>query len=114
MHTGNYAGGPRIIPEEKHQAFPRARKRRFPGVKGRIRRGTTRPIFCGPCKDGQAAGLDFQLSGPLSEMVLWAAWRSGRAWANPSSGTARNLRATNLPELDPLIHREYRKGWSLE
>jgi hypothetical protein len=25
----------------------------------------------------------------------------------------RNLRATNAPEIEPLIHRRYRKGWKL-
>jgi len=51
-------------------------------------------------------------AGPLSETVLLgnlALWADGKVeW------DAENLKATNAPELDALIHPHYRKGWTLE
>jgi predicted dehydrogenase len=54
---------------------------------------------------------NFDYSGPLSEAVLLGAvaYRTGKTleW------DAKNLRATNAPEADQYIRREYRKGWEI-
>lgn len=63
------------------------------------------------CKGGPPALSNFENSGPFSEVVLLGnlAIRLGRSidWDGP------NLRATNAPEADPLIHPAYCKGWEL-
>jgi len=63
------------------------------------------------CKGGPKALSSFDYAGPLSEMVLLGnlAVRLGKKikW------DSKTLRATNAPEADKLIRREYRKGWDL-
>jgi len=63
------------------------------------------------CKTGSPTLCNFDYSGPLTETVLLGtvAYRAGRklVW-DPVS-----LKATNCPEADPFIRREYRKGWTL-
>ena len=71
MSTGNYSEGPRIIPEEKHKAFPkpaktlaRVRKSGIPGV------GAHQADFLRACKEGYQPASTFSYAGPLSEVVL--------------------------------------------
>ncbi len=63
------------------------------------------------CKTGSPTTCNFDYSGALTESALLAAvsYRSGKRieW------DAENLKATNCPEAEPLIRREYRAGWTL-
>jgi hypothetical protein len=64
------------------------------------------------CKGGPAAGSNFvDYGGPLAEAVLLGnvAVRTGKRieWDTV------NLKATNVPEAERYIRREYRKGWEL-
>jgi predicted dehydrogenase len=63
------------------------------------------------CKTGGPTGCNFDYSGALTEMVLLGnvAFRIGKKlqW------DAADLKATNWPEADRFIRREYRKGWTL-
>ncbi len=63
------------------------------------------------CKGGPPALSNFDYSGPLTEFVLLGnvAIRAGQKieW------DGQKLKATNCPEADKYIRREYRKGWSL-
>ena len=63
------------------------------------------------CKTGSPTTCSFDYSGPLTETVLLgnAAYRVGKKlhW------DAARLKATNCPEADQFIRREYRKGWTL-
>ena len=63
------------------------------------------------CKTGNPTTCGFDYSGPLTETVLLGnvAYRTGEKlqW------DAENLKATNCPEADQFIRREYRKGWTL-
>ncbi len=63
------------------------------------------------CKTGKQASADFEYSGWLTEAnhLGNVAYRLGKKL----EGDAENLRATNAPEADRLIRREYRKGWEL-
>jgi hypothetical protein len=63
------------------------------------------------CKGGKPTLAPFTYGGPLTEANHLAsiAYRLGKKLEWDSA----NLRATNAPEADHLIHREYRKGWSL-
>lgn len=62
-------------------------------------------------KRGGTTTCNFDYSGALTETVLLGviAYRSGEAieWDAPS------LRVTNSPAAQQLIHKEYRKGWTL-
>jgi predicted dehydrogenase len=63
------------------------------------------------CKGGPRALGDLSYSGPFTEMCLIgiAAFRAGKKleWDGP------NMKATNCPEADKYIKREYRKGWEV-
>jgi predicted dehydrogenase len=63
------------------------------------------------CKTGKPTLCNFDYSGALVEHNLLAlvAYRVGKKleW------DAENLKATNAPEADALIHRKYREGWVL-
>ncbi len=63
------------------------------------------------CKTGSPTTCNFDYSGALSEAVLLGnvAYRAGKKleW------DAENLKATNCPEADALVRREYRNGWTL-
>jgi hypothetical protein len=107
MVSGNYVGSPRIVPEEKHKEFPVPDKK-YPRIKG-----THQGDFIRACKDGKPACSHFDYAGPFTEMVLVGclAIRAGVGkkvqWDGP------NMKCTNLPELNSLVKREYRKGWGL-
>ncbi|MCY2951872.1 MAG: Gfo/Idh/MocA family oxidoreductase [Planctomycetota bacterium] len=99
----NDAVSPRIIPESKMQAFERP-KPFIPRV------GDHKVDWLNAIKGGPPAGSDFTLfGGPLAEVVLLGnvAIRTGKKldWDHA------NLKATNAPEADQYIKREYRKGW---
>ena len=63
------------------------------------------------CKTGEPTTCNFEYAGWLTEAnhLGNVAFRAGKklVW------DAKNLKATNAPEIDPLIRREYRKGWKL-
>ena len=63
------------------------------------------------CKTGGSTTCGFGYSGPLTETVLLGnvAYRAGEKF----QWDAKNLKATNCPEADHFIHREYRSGWAL-
>ena len=99
----NDAASPRIIPESKMQAFERP-KPFIPRV------GDHKVDWLNAIRGGPPAGSDFTLfGGPLAEVVLLGnvAIRTGKKldWDHA------NLKATNAPEADQYIRREYRKGW---
>ena len=99
----NDAASPRIIPESKMQAFERP-KPFIPRV------GDHKVDWLNAIRGGPPAGSDFALfGGPLAEVVLLGnvAIRTGKKldWDHA------NLKATNAPEADQYIRREYRKGW---
>ena len=63
------------------------------------------------CKDGRPTTCPFDYSGALTEAVLLGnvAFRTGRKleW------DATDLKATNCPDAENFLHREYRTGWTL-
>jgi hypothetical protein len=63
------------------------------------------------CKTGRQASANFEYSGWLTEAnhLGNVAFRVGKKleW------DAVAMKATNAPEADPYIRREYRKGWEL-
>ena len=63
------------------------------------------------CKNGTRTTCNFDYSGPLTEAVLLGnvSYRAGKAleW------DAENLLAPNCPEVDALVHKQYRAGWEV-
>lgn len=63
------------------------------------------------CKDGSPTTCNFDYSGALTETVLLGnvAYRTGKSldW------DAVSLKATNCPEADKYIRKEYRAGWEV-
>jgi predicted dehydrogenase len=63
------------------------------------------------CKTGEPTTCNFEYAGWLTEAnhLGNVAFRAGKKleW------DAANLKATNAPEIEPMIHREYRDGWKL-
>jgi hypothetical protein len=64
------------------------------------------------CKDGSPTTCNFDYSGALTESVLLGnvAYRSGQRldW------DAETMKATNCPEADKYIRKQYRQGWEVE
>jgi predicted dehydrogenase len=96
----------RLFPEKKFQGF-KAPPKSIPNSKGHHYEWVTACMANDPAK----TLCNFDYSGALSEAVLLGtvAYRTGKEleW------DAKNLRATNAPEANQYIRREYRKGWDL-
>jgi len=70
------------------------------------------------CKGGEPAGSNFDISGPLTEVVLLGniAVRMGQKLYEKGIKLyydGPNMKITNLPEANKYIHCEYREGWTL-
>ncbi len=70
------------------------------------------------CKGGEPAGSNFDLSGPLTEVVLLGnvALRMGQTLYEKGLKLyydGPNMQVTNLPEANKYIRSEYREGWIL-
>jgi len=107
MYTHNYGGGPRIVPEEKHKAFPVPEKT-IPRVNG-----GHFGDFLRACRDGKPSCADFSYSGPLTEFVLLGQLGIKAGVGKKVEWDAANLKVTNLPELNQWVKREHRKGWEV-
>jgi len=101
-----YGENPLLIPETAMKAYKLPSKTipRSPG----IHQGWLDAIG-----SGKPASSNFNVSGPLTEVVLLTnlAIRAGKnvklTWDNP------NIKVTNVGEANQYVRREYRKGWSL-
>jgi predicted dehydrogenase len=109
MFVNMYGGNPRLIPEEKMQAYKQPDKTlpRVPGGVDGHEADWLRAI-----KDGKPTTSNFDLAGPLTETVLLgnlAVRFAGKKllWDGP------NMKVTNVPEADRFIRTPYRQGWSL-
>jgi predicted dehydrogenase len=101
---GGWADMPRIIPEVKMKAYNRP-ARTLARSKGHHR------DWIDACKGGKPASSNFDVSGPLTEVVLLGniAQRTGKKlYWDPV-----NIKATNAAEADEFIRPEFRQGWSL-
>ena len=94
----------KLLPESKFAGFPPP-ERVIPDSVGHHKE------WIAACKTGGLTTCNFYYSGALSEAVLLGnvAYRVGRKlqW------DAVNLKATNCPEADAYIRRQYREGWTL-
>ena len=105
MVHGSHGGMPELWPHSLHeqaQAVPKTMTR-SPGHYEE---------WLLACKGGPRPVSNFDYAGPLTEIVLLGVLAL-RAPGRRLEWDGANLRVKNAPELDPLIHTEYRKGWTL-
>jgi len=102
--SGIWSGSPRIIPEKKMRAYKRPQAT-IPRSQGHHR------DWINACKGGPPASSNFDYGARLTEIVLLGvvSLRTGIVlhWDGP------NMKATNAPQLEPIIHGHFRKGWEI-
>ena len=105
MFHGSHGGMPRLLPRELHDAAAKVPKtmKRSPGHYEE---------WLEACKGGPRPVSNFDYSGPLTELVLLGVL-SLKAPGRRLEWDSENLKIKNAPELNHLVHAQYRKGWSL-
>jgi len=103
--------GHRLIPESKMQEYKKP-PQTLPRSPGHHRE------WINACKGGPPAGSNFDIAGPLAEVVLLGniAVRLGQKLYEKGLKLyydGPNMKVTNLPEANEYIRQEYRKGWTL-
>ena len=103
--------GHRLIPEAKMKEYEKPAKT-LPRSPGHHREWIL------ACKGGPPARSNFELSGPMAEVVLLGniAVRMGQTLYEKGLKLyydGPNMRITNMPDANKYIRREYRKGWTL-
>ena len=103
--------GHRLLPESRSQEYGKPPRilARSPGH---------HKEWINACKGGQPAGSNFNVSGPLTEVVLLGniAVRMGQKLYEKGLKLyydGPNMKITNLPEANKYIRDEYREGWTL-
>ncbi|ADB17006.1 oxidoreductase domain protein [Pirellula staleyi DSM 6068] len=103
MLLANY-GDYVLFPEEKFEGY-KLPAETIPRSIGHHREWTT------AIRDGGTTTCNFEYAGALTEAVLLGtvAYRAGKKldW------NAADMKFTNYAEAEPLLHKEYRKGWTL-
>jgi predicted dehydrogenase len=104
MLCGFTGENPMLIPESKMKQYKRPPKT-LPRSIGHYKE------WIEACKGGKAAGCNFDIGGPLTEIVLLGniAIRTGEKL----NWDGENMKITNVPEANDLLHYEYREGWTL-
>jgi len=107
MYGSHGAGGVRIIPEAKMQAYQRPAKS-IP----RVPTGNHQRDWVDAIRAGRKAGSDFSYGGPLSELATLGVIAIKMAGTKLQYDAA-NTRFPNCPEADKYINPPYRAGWTL-
>jgi len=105
MFHGSHGGMPQLVPGELVEEARTVNKTmpRSPGH---------RQEWLLACKGQGTAMSNFSYSGPLTETVLLGVLAQ-RAPGRRLQWDSKNLKVKNMPELNPHVHKEYRKGWQL-
>ena len=99
------AGGVRLIPETKMQAYKRPEKK-LPRVKEHHQ------DWLNAIRSGGKAGSDFSYGGPLTELALLGNISTKMDGAK-LEWDAEKMRFTNCPEANQHLNPPYRGGWKL-
>jgi hypothetical protein len=104
MLCGFTGESPRLIPETRMKQYKRPPKT-LPRSIGHYEE------WIEACKGGKPAGCNFDIGGPLTEIILLGniAIRTGEKL----SWDGKNMKITNVPEANDYLHYEYRDGWTL-
>ena len=105
---GKYGGSPRMIPEETHRAFKSP-----PKTLPRVAAKTHQLDFLNACKEGYQPASNFSYGGPLSEMVLLGCLAIRAGVGKKIEWDPVAMKCTNVPEVNALVKREYRQGWTI-
>lgn len=105
MFHSSHGGMPVLLPKGLHEEAARV-SQSIPRSPGHHKEWVL------ACKGQGTAVSHFGYSGPMTETVLLGILAQ-RAPGRRLLWDSENLRVTNMPELDPFVHKEYRKGWSL-
>jgi hypothetical protein len=103
--------GHRLLPESRGQQYGKPPRilARSPGH---------HKEWLDACKGGPPAGSNFDVSGPMTEVILLGniALRMGQKLYEKGLKLyydGPNIKITNLPEANKYIHSKYRDGWTL-
>jgi predicted dehydrogenase len=104
MLCGFTGENPLLIPETRMKEYKRPPKT-LPRSIGHYKE------WIEACKGGKPAGCNFDIGGPLTEIVLLGniAIRTGEKL----NWDSENMKITNVPEANNYLHYEYREGWTL-
>ena len=105
-HDSHGASGVKIIPEEKMLNY----KQPSPYI-SRVET-THQGDWIRACKDGVPASSSFDYGGPLTEMALLG-MIAIRLKNQKLIWDSNNFKFTNNEKANELLHKTYRKGWSL-
>ncbi|MHC4405038.1 MAG: Gfo/Idh/MocA family protein [Planctomycetota bacterium] len=104
-HGSHGAGGVRIVPESKMQAYQRPEPT-IPRVPGHHQ------DWLLAIREGRQAGSSFDYGGPLTGLGLLGAIATKFPGAK-LAWDAPNMRFTNCDEANPYLNPPYREGWTL-
>jgi predicted dehydrogenase len=105
MHTGCYGQRPRLLPDEAQRAFP-VPEARIPRIKG-----SHFAHFIECCKQGKPTCADFGYASGITEFLLLGHLAIKAGIDAKVEWDAKNMRCTNISELNRWVKREGRKGW---
>ena len=103
--TGWGGERPRLIPESRNQEYKRPPKT-LPRSIGHHQE------WIQACKTGSPTRSSFDFASPLTEAVLLGSVCTQNGGEELVWDSA-NLKVTNSPEANALLHYKYRQGWSL-
>ncbi len=108
MFTETSGGNPRILPKDKHDAFPKPEPkvpRSKHGMMG---------DFLAACKGGEPASGNFvDYSGPFTEFVLTGVLAIRAGQGKKLEWDVERLACANVAEVNQWVKRDYRKGWEV-
>ena len=104
-HGSHGAGGVRIVPEEKMQAYKRPEPT-LPRVSGHHK------DWLQAIREGRQAGSNFDYGGPLTEIALLGAIAI-RFPGRKLQWDAEDMHFTNCDEANQYVNPPYREGWTL-
>ena len=96
---------PRLIPESRHREFT-------PPPKTLPRSIGHHEEWIQACKTGSPTESNFVFAGPLTEAVLLGSVAI-RMEGEELLWDSANMKISNAPEAEQLLHYQYREGWSL-
>ena len=106
MFHSSHGGMPQLLPAELSDEARKVKKT-MPRSIGH------HAEWLSACKGHGAAMSNFTYSGPLTETVLLGVLAQ-RAPRQRLEWDGKNLNVKNMPELNAYVHKEYRKGWTLD
>jgi predicted dehydrogenase len=114
IHDSHGASGLKIIPEEKMLSYKQPSKT-IPRINGDWRQGGHEQDWIRACKEGAngiPASSSFEYGGPLTEMALLG-MIAIRLKDQRLKWDSKKFEFTNNKKANDLLHKEYRKGWTL-